>query len=66
MTTVTIDDKEYEFDDLSDNAKAQLGSLQFATAELQRLEAIVAAMQTARNAYARALNTELEIKPDVE
>jgi hypothetical protein len=66
MAKITINDKEYETDDMSENALAQLGSLQFATAELQRLEALVAAMQTARNAYAQALNTELEIKSDGE
>ena len=51
--------KEYEIDDLSDEAKAQLGSLNFADAELARLTALVAAMQTARNTYAAALKEVL-------
>ncbi|OUU65435.1 MAG: hypothetical protein CBC24_05465 [Candidatus Pelagibacter sp. TMED64] len=59
MATVTIDEKEYEIDDLSDEAKAQLGSLNFADAELARLTALVAAMQTARNTYAAALKEVL-------
>jgi len=60
MTKVTIDDKEYETDDLSENAQAQLTSLQFANAEIQRLQALLAAMQTASNAYGKALQQELD------
>ena len=60
MTKVLIDEQEYETDDLSENSKAQLASLQYVTAELQRLEAQQAAMQTARNAYANALKQELD------
>ena len=59
MPTVTIDEKEYDTDDLSDDAKAQLASLNFADAELARLTALVAAMQTARNTYAVALKEAL-------
>ena len=59
MTTIKIDDKEYDFDKLSDEAKAQLISLQFCDQELQRLQAQVAAYQTARMAYAKALNEAL-------
>jgi len=60
MTKVTIDDKEYETDDLSENAQAQLTSLQFTNAEIQRLQALLAAMQTASNAYGKALQQELD------
>ena len=63
MPTVTIDEKEYNTDDLSDEAKAQLGSLNFVDAELARLGATVAAMQTARNTYAAALK-ELLAPPE--
>ena len=55
MATIKIDDKDYDVDDLSEEQKAQVGSLNFADAELIRLGFIVAAMQTARNAYATAL-----------
>ena len=55
MTTIKIDDKEYDFDKLSDEAKAQLISLQFCDQELQRIEAQAAAIQTARIAYSSAL-----------
>lgn len=56
MTIITIDDKEYDFDMLSDEAKNQLGSLQFVDAELARLTAQAAVLQTARIAYSNALN----------
>ena len=57
--TITINNKEYNLDDLSDNAKAQLGSLQLTDQEIIRLQQQLAIAQTARNAYAKALNEEL-------
>jgi hypothetical protein len=52
---ITIDNQEYGLANLSDEAKAQLASLQFVDAEIARLQAKIAAFQTARNAYALAL-----------
>jgi hypothetical protein len=52
---ITIDNQDYELAKLSDEAKAQLASLQFVDAELARLQAQSAALQTARNTYAHAL-----------
>ncbi len=60
MKMIHIDDKEYDFDTLSEEAKAQLISLQFVDGELQRLNAQAAVLQTARVAYSRALNELLE------
>ena len=62
MPTIKIDEKEYDLDTLSDEAKAQLGMLQFVDAELQRLQAQTAVLQTARVAYAKALNEALAAK----
>ena len=59
MTTITIDNQNYELETLSDEAKNQLVSLQFVDAELQRLNAQAAVLQTARIAYANALNAAL-------
>ena len=59
MPTIKIDDQEYDFDQLSDNAKAQLASLRFVDAELQRVSAQTAVLQTARMAYAKALSDAL-------
>jgi hypothetical protein len=55
MPTVTIDNQLYDLDKLSDTAKAQLTSLQFVDQELMRLQFKVAALKTARGAYARSL-----------
>ena len=66
MTKITIDEKDYDVDDLSDEAKAQVGSLNFVDAELNRLQLKVAAMQTARNAYATALKSLLGEDEDYE
>jgi hypothetical protein len=55
MPTIKIDGKDYDTDKLSDDAKAQLVSLQFCDQELARLQAQAAAYQTARMAYAKAL-----------
>ena len=62
MTTIKIDDIDYDTDKLSHDAKAQLVSLQFCDQELQRLQAQAAAIQTARIAYAKALNDALPAK----
>ena len=55
MPTIKIDEKEYDLDQLSAEAKAQLASLQFVDAELQRLKAQAAVLQTARMSYSKAL-----------
>jgi hypothetical protein len=60
MAKITIDGKEYETDDMSDEAKAQLQSLQFVDNEILREQLKTAALQTARNAYAQALQAALE------
>ena len=60
MATIKVNDKEYDVETLSDEAKAQLASIQFCDQELQRLQAQAAAYQTARMAYAKALNEQLD------
>jgi len=59
MPLIKIDEKDYELDTLSDDAKGQLAMLQFVDAELQRLTAQTAVLQTARMAYSKALNEAL-------
>jgi len=56
---IAIDNKEYDTDTLSDEVKANLASLQFTDAEIERLQAKLAVLQTARMAYARAVNEGL-------
>jgi hypothetical protein len=59
MPTITIDGNEYDTDSLSEAARAQVLSLQFVQAELQRLEAQTAVYRTAEAGYAKALQQEL-------
>jgi hypothetical protein len=62
ITTWTIDDKEYNIADLSEAAKSQIVNLQVVDQEIAILKQQVAIMQTARNAYGVALNTEIADK----
>ena len=59
MPQITIDNHTYDLDTLSPEARAQLSSLQFVDAELARLQAQAAVLQTARVAYAKALQAAL-------
>ncbi len=61
MPTIKVDNNEYELDSLSNEAKAQLGSIQFVDNEIARLQAQLAAMQTARNSYIKALSSLLPV-----
>ncbi len=63
MPTITIDGKQYDTDKLPDEAKNNLASIQFVDRKVQQLNAEIAAMQTARNSYARALS-EILNKPE--
>ncbi len=62
MATIMIDDVQYSVDDLSDSAKAQLGSLQAVDQKIIDAQQHLAILQTARNTYASALREHL---PDV-
>ena len=59
MPTIKINNVDYDTETLSNDAKAQLASIQFCDQELQRLQAQAAAYQTARQAYAKALQAAL-------
>tara|TARA_B100001250_G_scaffold320967_1_gene283927 strand:- start:16759 stop:16986 length:228 start_codon:yes stop_codon:yes gene_type:complete len=66
MPNIQIDGKDYDVDELSDEAKAQVASINFVDRELARLNALAAAMQTARNGYGMALNEILGVNTDAE
>jgi len=53
--TISIDEKDYEIDSLSEEAKSQLISMRVADQEIESLRQKLAMAQTARNAYAVAL-----------
>jgi len=63
MPIITIDNKPYELDNLSNDAKAQLEMLLATDAEIKRLQQNLAMSQTARNAYAKALQAALPALP---
>lgn len=60
--TITIDNQEYIIADLSDQAKTQITNLRVTDAEIIRLQQQLAIAQTARTAYANALQKELTNK----
>ena len=59
MPTVTIDNKEYDIDSLSNEVKQHIVNLQLCDQEIQRLQIQLGIAQTARGAYSNALNAEL-------
>ena len=57
---VTIDGIDYNTEDLTDNGKAQLASLQFLEVQMGKIKSEIAVYKTARGAYTSALKSELE------
>jgi hypothetical protein len=55
MTTVKIEDKEYDLDLLPMEAKQAMQRIQFVDAEVTRLNAQLQVFQTARNVYFQQL-----------
>ena len=55
MATLTIDGREYDTEQLSETAQAQVTNIQL----VDQLQQEAAMMQTARNAYVQALPAEL-------
>lgn len=66
MPTIKIDDKEYDVDKLSPQAKAQLQNIKFVDMEIERMTALIAVMQTARAGYLKALQQALFVTPSTE
>ena len=62
MPKITVDDIEYNTEDLSENGTAQLASLQFLEIQMSKIKSEIAIYQTARNSYIAALKSELEEK----
>ena len=64
MPKITVDGVEYNTEDLSDNGKAQLASLQFLEVQMNKLQNEISVFQTAKAAYVAALKVELEKTTD--
>ena len=60
MAKITIDNKEYDTDNLNAEAKGNLASLQFVQSEISKLNGQLAVYKTAEVAYAQALKEILE------
>ena len=60
MPKITVDGIEYHTEDLSDNGKAQLASLQFLEMQMTKLRNEIAVYETAKRAYSLSLKQELE------
>jgi hypothetical protein len=60
LPKITVDEIEYNTEDLTENGKAQLASLQFLEVQMNKLKSEIAVYQTARNAYLAALKADLE------
>lgn len=60
MPKITVDNIEYNTEDLSENGKAQLASLQFLEVQMKKLKSEIAVYQTARNTYVAALKADLD------
>lgn len=61
MTSINIDNKEYNLDALSNDCKVQIESVQFCDQEIARLQAKIAVYKTAKVAYIKALKAALPI-----
>ena len=60
MAKITIDGKEYESDDLSEEVKNIISSLSFLKNETVRLNGQLAAFKTAEAAYLKALKEKID------
>ena len=57
--SITLDDKEYKVEDMTDDAKTQLLNIQFVDGQIQQLRNEWAISDTARLGYTAALKGEL-------
>ena len=56
---IKIDDKEYEVDELSDNAKSTLTALKFVTGRLKELDNMRILLRRAKNSYVDGIKKEM-------
>ena len=54
-----FENKEYEFDDLSDNAKSNINLLQFINGRVKELNNMHAVLQRSKNSYVNSLKQEM-------
>jgi len=63
MATITINGKDFDTDELSEDVMAHIASIRYTDAKLTDLNSEAAALQTARISYGNKLSELLELKP---
>ena len=59
MAKITIDNKEYEYDELSDNCKNSLNKTRYVQNQIKKLTADLNILKTAQSVYYSELKNEL-------
>ena len=60
MSTITIDDKQYEVDKMSDEEKSLVQAMNYCDAKIAETQNQLAALKTARQAYVNDLGSRLK------
>ena len=60
MSTITIDEKEYEIEDMTDEQKSLVQAMNYCDAKIAETQNQLAALQTARQAYVNDLGSRLQ------
>ena len=60
MSTITIDEKEYEIEDMSDEQKSLVQAMNYCDAKIAETQNQLAALKTAKQAYVNDLGSRLQ------
>ena len=60
MSTITIDDKQYEVDKMSDEEKSLVQAMNYCDAKIAETQNQLAALKTAKQAYVNDLGARLQ------
>ena len=60
MSTITIDEKQYEVDKMSDEEKSLVQAMNYCDAKIAETQNQLAALKTARQAYVNDLGSRLK------
>tara|TARA_Y100000287_G_scaffold169047_1_gene153679 strand:- start:64 stop:249 length:186 start_codon:yes stop_codon:yes gene_type:complete len=60
MSTITIDEKEYEIEDMTDEQKSLVQAMNYCDAKIAETQNQLAALKTARQAYVNDLGSRLK------
>jgi len=60
MNTISIDDKEYEIDKMSDEEKSLVQAMNYCDAKIAETQNQLAALKTAKQAYVNDLGARLQ------